>query len=116
MKTFVFILIFALSTTNAFAKTRKASLVDAHVIDQLCEDVCVLYVEENQTGRILGLVTDDHFADVAELHAAIESQAQIHLSLNNLKIVDQESSALLPQGPAEINFEFQGRTLRELLN
>ncbi len=115
MKNLILILISLLLSTSLFAKTLKGQVIEAKVLDQICEQSCVLYVEENKTGRIYGLVIDQNFADVAEINTAIQTQATVFLPLAALKSLDKDVTNLLPQGPAERFFDFSGKSLAKLL-
>ncbi len=115
MKNLILILISLLLSTSLFAKTTKGQVIEAQVLDQICEQSCVLFVEENKTGRIFGLIIDQNFADIAEINTAIQNQATIYLPLRGLKTLNKDTAYLLPQGPAEIYFDFSGKSLAKLL-
>ena len=115
MKNLILIVMALTLSTSLFAKTLKSQVIEAKVLDQICEQSCVLYVEESKTGHIYGLVVDEKFADVAELNTAIQTQATVYLPLASLKSLDKDTTNLLPQGPAESFFDFSGKSLAKLL-
>lgn len=115
MKNLILIIATLLLSTSLFAKTPKSQVIEAKVLDQICEQSCVLYVEENKTGRIFGLVIDEKFADVAEINTAIENQVTVYLPMTSLKSLDKDITNLLPQGPAETFFDFSGKSLAKIL-
>lgn len=114
MKHLIFILVTLVLTNITYAKTRKEILTEAKILDQICEQSCVLYIEEQSTGHIYGLIIDETFADVAELQTAIQTQATVLLPLSSIKTID-ESNGLFPQSPAESIYDFTGKSLRKIL-
>ena len=115
MKKLILIAVLLLSSTLLFAKGRN-DIFRGQLVEASCNDFCVVFVENSPSGKIIGLVVDrETFADVAELHSAVDSQVAVHINTTVLTNITDTEREMLQGFEQSISYYHFSGTLDELI-